>query len=370
MHTPRAPAVGDHGFSVAWRRAGAAREPPIPGPRAAWGADHVSLVVFARAPLRITLGGGGTDIPAYYRRHGGLTIGAAIDKHISMLAHTTPFAERYRVKHERLEEVADPADIGHPIVRAALQQHWDQGPIELASVGDVPPGTGLGSSSAYTVCLLEALALAAGRSTSPDRMAEDACAIEIDTLGRAVGKQDGYVAAFGGIRAYAYLPDGSVEVESLELDDATLARFRERSLLFFTGSVRNASDVLADQVARTERGDPEVLDNLHQTRRIAEDTRSALVAGDLDGYGRLLDEHWRRKRARVPGIASERVDRLYDVASDAGALGGRLIGAGGAGFLLVYSRDPDATRTAMAAADAPELEFDIELEGANGTVWR
>ena len=326
-------------------------------------------IVFARAPLRITLGGGGTDIPAYYRRHGGLTIGAAIDKHISMLAHTTPFADRYRVKHERLEEVDDPSQIGHPIVRAALQQHWDQGPIELASVGDVPAGTGLGSSSAYTVCLLEALALAAGRSTSPARVAEDACAIEIDTLGRAVGKQDGYVAAFGGIRAYEYRPDGSVEVESLELGADTLARFRERSLLFFTGSVRDASAVLADQVERTERGDPAVLENLHRTRRIAEDTRAALVAGDLDGYARLLDEHWREKRTRVPGIASERVDCLYETACGAGALGGRLIGAGGAGFLLVYSPEPDATRAAMAAADSTELRFDIELEGANGTVW-
>jgi D-glycero-alpha-D-manno-heptose-7-phosphate kinase len=280
-----------------------------------------------------------------------------------MLTHTV-FQRRYRMKYSETEEVNEASEIQHPILRETLVRYWNGSPLEIASVADVPAGTGMGSSGAFTVCLMKGLAHARRVSMTPSALAEAACGIEIDTLNEPVGKQDPYVAAHGGICAYTFAPDGEVTVEPLELSQATLRGLRDHLLLFYTGEARSASAVLADQDVRSRAGDQEMLENLHFTKQLGHRSYQLLLDGDLEGYGELMHEHWVNKRERSPGMVTERIDELYTLARRSGAVGGKLVGAGGGGFLLVYARRPEDTRQAMAAAQATELTFDFEFTGA------
>jgi D-glycero-alpha-D-manno-heptose-7-phosphate kinase len=320
-------------------------------------------VIFSRAPLRISLGGGGTDLPSYYREHGGFLIAGAIDKYIYMLMHTV-FQRRYKMKYSETEDVDAVELIKHPILREALLRHWRGNPLEIASVADVPAGTGMGSSGAFTVALIKGLAHARRTSITHGALAEAACEIEIEVLGEPCGKQDQYVAAHGGICAYTFAPDGCVTVEPLELAPETLRALREQLLLFYTGEARDASQILGDQDQRSKQGDAEMIENLHRTKEIGRQSRDLLLAGDLFAYAELMHEHWLNKRKRSPGMASDRIDDLYTLARRSGVVGGKLVGAGGGGFLLVYARNPADTRQAMAAAGATELPFDFEFVGA------
>ena len=320
-------------------------------------------VIYSRAPLRISLGGGGTDLPSYYREHGGFLVSVAIDKYVYMLIHTV-FQHRYLMKYAHTESVENVSEIRHPILREALLRHWRGNPLEIASVADVPAGTGMGSSGAYAVCLLKALAQARSTSITPGALAEAASEIEINVLKEPVGKQDTYVAAHGGICSYTFHPDGSVDVVPLELSPVTLSRLRENLLLFYTGEARAASAVLSDQDERSRRGDEEMLANLHKTKEMGFRSRDLLLEGDLESYAELMHEHWENKRRRSPGMASEHIDRLYTLARRSGAIGGKLVGAGGGGFLLVYAQRPSDTRQAMAAAGSQEVVFDFEFGGA------
>jgi D-glycero-alpha-D-manno-heptose-7-phosphate kinase len=323
-------------------------------------------VIYSRAPLRISLGGGGTDLPSYYGEHGGYLISGSIDKYVYMLTHTV-FQKRYKLKYSETEEVDDPADIIHPIFREALKRHWSGSPLEIAVVADVPAGTGMGSSGAFTVCLIKALSLAKRRSITQGDLAEAACEIELDILKEPVGKQDQYVSAHGGICAYTFHPDGSVDVDPLDIDDVTQRKLRNNLLLFYTGEARSASKILADQVTRTQDSDAEMVENLHRTKAMGVRSRELLEAGDLESYAELMHEHWENKRKRSPGMTGERIDTLYTLARRSGCLGGKLVGAGGGGFLLVYAQRPEDTRQAMAAAGASELPFDFEFRGAIGS---
>jgi D-glycero-alpha-D-manno-heptose-7-phosphate kinase len=325
-------------------------------------------VIFSRAPLRISLGGGGTDLPSYYSQHGGFLVSGAIDKYVYMLTHTV-FQRRYRMKYSELEEVDEVAQIRHPILRESLLRHWCGNPLEIASVADVPAGTGMGSSGAYTVCLLKGLVRARHSSISPGDLAEAACEIEIEVLGEPVGKQDPYVAAHGGICAYTFHPGGGVEVKPLELDLPVLRRLRDHLLLFYTGEARSASKVLADQDTRSKRNDGAMLENLHRTKELGRSIHDLLVQGELEGYAELMHEHWEHKRLRSPGMTSEHIDGLYAQARRNGTIGGKLVGAGGGGFLLLYTTKPEDTRQAMAAAQAPELAFDFEFDGAHASEY-
>ena len=237
-------------------------------------------VIFSRAPLRISLGGGGTDLPSYYREHGGFLVAGAIDKYIYMLMHTV-FQRRYKMKYSETEDVDEIAAIQHPILRETLNRHWRGNPLEIASVADVPAGTGMGSSGAFTVALLKGLAHARRTSITQGALAEDACEIEIELLKEPCGKQDPYVAAHGGICAYTFDRDGTVDVEPLELSAETLRGLREQLLLFYTGEAREASAVLSDQDERTKTGDAEMLENLHRTKEMGRQSRELLVSGDL-----------------------------------------------------------------------------------------
>jgi D-glycero-alpha-D-manno-heptose-7-phosphate kinase len=326
-------------------------------------------MIFTRAPLRISLGGGGTDLPSYYRERGGFLVAGAIDKYVYMLTHTV-FQRRFRLKYSALEEVDDPRDIKHPILREALTRYWRGSPLEIASLADIPAGTGLGSSGAFTVCLLKALAIAGRQATTPGAIAESACHIEIDLLGEPIGKQDQYVAAHGGICAYTFNPDDSVTVESLNLSEQTSEALRFQLLLFYTGETRSSSEILRDQDVRTRDLDKGMLANLDRTKEIGLASRALLESGDLDRYGELMHEHWLNKRARSSGMSSTAIDDLYDLARRNGAIGGKIVGAGGGGFLLVYTSDAAATRAALAHAGAPEVRFGFDFQGCTGTEYR
>ncbi len=302
-------------------------------------------------------------MPSYYREHGGFIVSGAIDKYVYMLTHTV-FQRRYRMKYTELEEVDDVSQIRHPILRESLLRHWCGSPLEIASVADVPAGTGMGSSGAFTVCLLKGLAQARHTSIAPGELAESACEIEIDVLGEPVGKQDQYASAHGGICAYTFNRDGKVDVEPLELDPGVLTRLRDHLMLFYTGEARSASKVLIDQDERSKVGDEEMIANLHRTKEIGRESYETLKQGDLEAYAEVMHEHWANKRGRSPGIANERIEHLYRIARRNGTIGGKLIGAGGGGFLLLYASRPEDTRRAMLAEQAFELGFDFEFGGA------
>ena len=324
--------------------------------------------VFARAPLRISLGGGGTDLPSWYREHGGFVVSAAIDKYVYVLA-TNRFASNFTLKHLAWEEAARAEEIEHPILREAIVRHGGGGPLELASIADVPPGPGLGSSGAYAVCTLRALNLLRGVDPGAAELARLASELEIDVLERSVGKQDQYVSAHGGVCALTFGRDDSVEVRRLELDDAAAAALRERFLLFFTGGERSASDMFGHQVNATLAGDEAIRANLGRTAELAREVADALERGDLARCGELMNEGWEIKRSRAPGLVTERMQELRDLALDAGAAGVTLMGAGGAGFLLVYAPEPERVRPALAGATAPELPFAIDNEGCSGRLY-
>jgi D-glycero-alpha-D-manno-heptose-7-phosphate kinase len=309
--------------------------------------------VVMRAPLRVALGGGGTDLRSYYREHGGLVVSTAIDKYVHMTV-SAQFQRRFVLKHMEWEEVDDPRDVRHPILREALAHHWRGGPIELASVGDVPPGTGLGSSGAYTVCAIGALARLSSHRLAPAELAEAASHLEIDVLGRAIGKQDQYAAAFGGVRSYTFNPDDSVTVRELGLSDDTRRSLCDEFLLFFTGQERSASDIL---------GAGQLEAALHRLKELAAETCEALERGDLDVVSQVMNEHWEVKRRRAPGTVTEDMDVLRDHALRAGARGVISLGAGGGGFLLVYTPDPERTRRALADDGVPELVFGLDGAG-------
>jgi D-glycero-alpha-D-manno-heptose-7-phosphate kinase len=260
--------------------------------------------------------------------------------------------------------VEDPAEVEHPILRAALARHWNGRPLDLVSMSDVPPGTGLGSSGAYTVCSIKALDVAAGRDPSPGELAESACDVELGDLGRTVGKQDQYAAAHGGANAFTFGQDGKVEVRPLALGDATREAFTHRFLLFGTGGEqRSAADMLATQVERTLAGDDTLRTNLARAEELARDACAALEADEPDHLGELMNDQWALKRERLAGVQMDRVEHLRTAALDAGALGAMLVGAGGGGFLLVCAADPERVRTALTAAGAPELAFGLDEHG-------
>jgi D-glycero-alpha-D-manno-heptose-7-phosphate kinase len=306
--------------------------------------------VVVRAPLRVALGGGGTDLPSYYSRHGGLVVSTAIDRYVTMTVAERPGG--IVLDHLEREEIDDPAQIRHPILRAALVHHWDGGGIELASVGDAPPGTGLGSSGAYAVCAIKALAELRARELDAGELAEAACHLEIELVGRAIGKQDQYASAFGGVRAYSFHPDGTVDARELGVSEAVRAALRGNFLLFFTGQHRSASQIL---------GGGQDEEAVHRLKRLAAETCAALEAGDLDSVADLMHEHWEAKRHRAPGTVTPEMDALRERALRAGAAGVISLGAGGGGFLLVYSPEPERTRAALAGVD--ELEFGLDETG-------
>ena len=266
-------------------------------------------MLITKTPLRISLGGGGTDLPSYYRRFGGSVLTAAIDKYVYVGVNRT-FKNDYFLKYAELERVDRIQDIRHPILREALALHEIGPAVEIVSLADIPGGTGLGSSGTFTVGLLRAIYAFKHDQPSPGDLAEEACHIEIDRLQRSVGKQDQYIAAFGGMKNLEFGTDGSVVVTPLAIATETMHDLEDHLLLFFTGYARDAGTILSDQSRRSEANDQAMLDGLHLTRRIGTEVRAALERGDARSFGGLMHEHWQQKRktvARHVGRSDRRV---------------------------------------------------------------
>jgi D-glycero-alpha-D-manno-heptose-7-phosphate kinase len=320
-------------------------------------------MIIVRSPLRITLGGGGTDLPSYYRSHEGFLIAAAIDKFVYVTV-IKPFVPGIYLKYSKIEHVETVDQVQHPIVREALRQFDHERPqIEITTLADIPAGTGLGSSGSFTTALLRALYAQTKGIIHPRELAEQACRIEIDLLGEPIGKQDQYIAAFGGITCFTFRRDGHVEAEPLAIDDETIYALQDGLLLFFTGFARSASTILKDQDSRTKANDTQMIDSLHVVKELGVRSRSALEACDIAGFGRLMHEHWINKRKRSTGMSSSQINAWYDIALANGALGGKLIGAGGGGFLMFLAEDKVRLRHAMREAGLTEVRFNFDFEG-------
>jgi len=320
-------------------------------------------MIITRSPLRISLGGGGTDLPSYYREHGGFLVAGALDKYVYLTLHRT-FVPDLIVKYSKLERVATAAQLEHPIIREAFALlGMDGRSLELTSMADIPGGTGLGSSGSFTTALLKVLHAANKHALSPAELAEQACHIEIDKLGEPVGKQDQYIAAVGGITAFTFHRDGRVEYRPCRISQETLFNLEDNLLLFFTGYSRSASAILKDQNDRSNQHDPAMLDNLHFTKDLGQQSFAALEGGNLEEFARLMDVHWQRKKARSSGMTNDRINEWYDYAMAHGALGGKLIGAGGGGFLMFYAADNRRLRHAMREKGLQEVRFRFDFEG-------
>jgi D-glycero-alpha-D-manno-heptose-7-phosphate kinase len=320
-------------------------------------------MIIARSPLRICLGGGGTDLPSYYARHGGFLIAAAIDKYVYITLHQT-FVQDLIVKYSKMERVSSLEELHHPIVREALRLTGVTGQyLEITSMADIPAGTGLGSSGSFTTALLKALITHRRELVHPRELAEQACHIELDLLGEPIGRQDQYIAAFGGLTCFTFHPDGRVDADPLRIDAETMYNLEDNLLLFFTGYSRSASEILKEQDERSREDDPAMIENLHLVKDLGLKTRAAFETGDLARFADLMNVHWQYKRQRSGRMSNADIDRWYDLAIQNGALGGKLIGAGGGGFLMFYTDDSRRLRHALANTGLREVRFRFDFEG-------
>jgi D-glycero-alpha-D-manno-heptose-7-phosphate kinase len=320
-------------------------------------------MIITRSPLRITLGGGGTDLPSYYRNHGGFLIAASIDKYVYVTV-MRPFVEGIFLKYSQLEHVSKIDDVEHPIIREALLSLGFKTPqVEITTLADIPTGTGLGSSGSFSTALLKALYAHRRRLLHPSELAELACDIEIGRLGEPVGKQDQYAAAYGGVTCFTFNQDGQVTASPLKMKMDRLFELEDNLLLFFTGFSRSAGSILNDQKRRTEQSDTTMLENLHYVKELGLRSREALENGNPPLFGELMNEHWEHKKRRSDGMSNPQIDEWYEIARKSGAIGGKLVGAGGGGFLLFYSEDHRRLRQAMAMAGLEEVRFRFDFEG-------
>ena len=288
---------------------------------------------------------------------------SAIDKYIYITVHRR-FVDGFLLKYSQLEEVASIDEIKHPIIREALKLAGVQERnLEIASMADIPAGTGLGSSGSFTTALLKALHALRKNLVHPSELAEQACSIEIEKLGEPIGKQDQYISAFGGITCFEFLPDGRVQASPLNVSEETLLELEDNLLLFFTGYARSASKILQEQHDKSTQSDEAMLENLHFVKKLGRQSQRALEGNNLREFARLMDVHWQRKKERSAIMSNEFVNDSYDVAMANGALGGKLIGAGGGGFLMFYAEDKARLRDAMRERQLTEVRFRFEPEG-------
>lgn len=320
-------------------------------------------MIIARSPLRITLGGGGTDLPSYYAQHEGFLVAGAIDRYVYVTV-MRPFSEGIYLKYSSLENVKAVSEVKHPIIREALTMQALRTPqIEITTLADIPAGTGLGSSGSFTTALLKALHAHRRQLILPQELARLACEIEIERLGEPVGKQDQYIAAYGGLTCLTFHKDHRVTAEPLRISTETMFDLEDNLLLFFTGYSRTAGAILKDQHVRSQADDVEVLRNLDYVKALGYRSKEALEAGNLRSFGELMHEHWDYKKRRSGGISNSKIDEWYSLAMKNGAVGGKLVGAGGGGFLMFYADDRSRLRQTMAKAGLEEVRFRFDFEG-------
>lgn len=325
-------------------------------------------MIITRSPLRITLGGGGTDLPSYYREHGGFLIAAAIDKYVFVTV-MRPFTPGIYLKYSKLEHVEHAKDVQHPIIRESIQLLDFKTPqLEITTLADIPAGTGLGSSGSFTTALLKALHTHKKDLVHPRELAEQACSIEIDKLGEPIGKQDQYIAAYGGVTCFEFKKDGNVAAWPLKISHETLYNLEDNLLLFFTGYSRSASSILKEQDDKSKKKDTSMIDNLNFVKELGYRSKEAFESGDFQEFARIMREHWDFKKKRSGAMSNSHIDELYALAVKSGALGGKLIGAGGGGFLMFYTEDKKRLRHAMTQAGLEEVRFRFDFEGTKVVV--
>jgi D-glycero-alpha-D-manno-heptose-7-phosphate kinase len=320
-------------------------------------------MIIARSPLRISLGGGGTDVPSYYQEHEGFLLAAAINRYVYVTV-MRPFTDGIYLKYSEIEQVKNVSDVRHPIMREVLASLKLKTPqIEITTLADIPSGTGLGSSGSFTTALIKALYAHYRKNIHPQQLAELACQIEIEKLGEPIGKQDQYIAAYGGISEFTFHKDGSVYSAPLNLSVQTVHDLEDNLVLFFTGISRSAGSILKDQVDKSKANDASMIENLHFTKDLGLRSKAALLKNDTYNFGELMHEHWDHKKSRSRGMSNEFIDNAYNKAIKAGAVGGKLVGAGGGGFLMFYANDKEKLRNKMSEIGLEEVRFQFDFEG-------
>jgi len=322
-------------------------------------------MIITRTPFRVTLGGGGTDLPSFYREHGGFILAVTIDKFMYLNVNTPIVDDIIRVQYSKTEIVNRADEVRHTLVREVLQFFHIENGIQIASIADIPAGTGLGSSSSYLVGLLNAMHTLTRTPVSTHELAEEACHIELEKLGKPIGKQDQYMAAFGGLTTLEIAKDGCVKVSRLRLTMEVLNALESNILLFYTGSTRDADAILQKQDGATKKNDRQVVESLREIKDIGIEIRDSIVGGNLRRIGELLDVHWQAKKRLSDGITNKRIDDWYELAKRNGAIGGKISGAGGGGFLMLYCEGGKRRlREEMYRAGLTELNFRFEFEGS------
>ncbi len=320
-------------------------------------------MIITQTPLRISLGGGGTDIKSYYKNYGSFFISAAIDKYVYITLHET-FEKGYIIKYSQMENVSKISEIQNQIVRECFRLHNIPNKTELNSIADIPAGTGLGSSGSFCVGLLKAIYHHKREHISPQNLAEEACKIEIDILKRSVGKQDQYIAAFGGVNCFEIDKKGKVMVYPLNISKETLHDMEDNLVLFFTGYSRDANIILNEQDRKSKESDNKIINNLHHVKKMGLDSKKALECGDLNEFSNIMKKHWEEKKKRSCNMSNPHIDKLYKLALKNGALSGKLIGAGGGGFLMFYAKDKQKLLKTMAKEGLSETRFKFDFEGS------
>ncbi|MBV8802574.1 MAG: galactokinase [Gammaproteobacteria bacterium] len=320
-------------------------------------------MIIVRSPLRISLGGGGTDLPSYYQDHSGFLIAAAIDKYVYITLHQT-FVQELIIKYSKLERVTNIDHVEHPIVREAFKHVGISGPhLEMTSMADIPAGTGLGSSGSFTTALLKALHTLKKNLIHPQQLAEEACHIELNLLKEPIGKQDQYIAAYGGVTCFHFNSDHTVKAYPLKIDQETLFNLEDNLLLFFTGYSRSASHILKEQDNKSKNKDNDMISNLHFIKDLGFKSKEALEKGHLNEFAELMNVHWQHKKQRSGNMSNSQIDEWYDIALQNGAIGGKMIGAGGGGFLMFYANDKMKLRHALRQAGMHEVRFRFDFSG-------
>jgi D-glycero-alpha-D-manno-heptose-7-phosphate kinase len=321
-------------------------------------------MIISRAPVRLSMGGGGTDLASYYEKYGGFLMAAAINKYVYVMANKR-FMKSIRLSYSKTETVDDVNQIEHNIFREALKFTEIENQIELVSIADVPSQCGLGTSSTFAIALLNVLLHYQRKYVDLHRLADIACHIEIDLLQQPIGKQDQYAAAFGGFNAYWFNKDGSVNVEPVRIGEENLIDLQNNIHLFYLNKDRSASSILDVQNSKSKEGDPGTIDRLHKIKEIGLYTKKIFENGNIDEFGEILHEHWLTKKGLSSKVSDPYIDEIYETARKNGALGGKVVGAGGGGFILFYCpKNRAALASAMAKFGLNQMQFAFEPEGA------
>lgn len=325
-------------------------------------------MIICRSPLRITLGGGGTDLPSYYKKNEGFVISSTINKYV-YVSVVKPFKKGIFLKYSSLEKVKKVSKINHKIIKEVLKlNNFNSDQIEITTLADIPSGTGLGSSGSFTTALINALCEYNDLKITKKNLAELACKIEIEKLNQPIGKQDQYAAAYGGINKFYFKKNGDVKVESLKIEKKILKKLEKNLQLFFTGYSRNANDILKIQNSNTIINKRTMIENLDEVKQIGLDSLHYLENGDLENFALLMNHHWKIKKERSFNISNNDINNVYDYALKNGAIGGKLIGAGGGGFLMFYSENPKKLSFAMKKKGIQEVDFNFENRGSSNLI--